>query len=207
MRNRILIRRYIQGLVGSIDDQEEYDTLYKNLCAVKALMDEEPRLMEILQSPFIPISKRSAIAREIITKRLDIKPPPEMPSVEAAVPEQYPPALNDLSTEAKTARFLLLLIEHDRMPIFLKILEGLPAAWNEVQGISTFTVASVAELSEDQKKQLAEKLEKMEQRPVSLSYTLDPGLIGGLCIRKGNLVYDVSISGSLKRLQERIIEG
>lgn len=207
MKNRTLIRSYTQGLVGSIDDQEEYDTLYNNLCAFKAMLDEDPRLLEILQSPFIPISKRSAIAREIIVRRLDIKPPPEMPSVEAAAPEQYPPALNDLSTEAKTARFLLLLIEHDRMPIFVRILEGLPAAWNEEQGISTFVVASVVELSEDQKKHLAEKLSKLEQRPVSLSYTLDPGLIGGLSIRKGNLVYDVSISGSLKRLQESIVEG
>jgi F-type H+-transporting ATPase subunit delta len=207
MSSQVLIRRYTQGLVNSIDDQVEYETLYKNLLAVQALLAGQPKLLELLQSPFLPVSKRAAIAEEILIKMFHIKPPPEIPSIEAAEPEPYPPARDDLSIGAKTARFLLLLIEHDRMPIFNAILDGLPAAWNEEQGITTFEVASVVELNAEQKKRLTSKLEKLEKRPVVLTFTTDPTLIGGLSIRKGNIVYDVSIEGSLQRLKEKISEG
>jgi len=207
MSKQVLIRRYTQGLVQSIDDQAEYDVLYKNLQAVKGLLAEQPKLMSMLQSPFFPVAKRIVIAQEILIKMFHIKPPPEIPSIEAADPEPYPPARDDLSIEAKTARFLLLLVEHDRLPIFNAILEELPTVWNEEQGITTFEVASVVELSGEQKKRLASKLEKLEKRPVTLNFTLNPSLIGGLSIRKGNIIYDVSITGSLQRLKEQIIEG
>jgi F0F1-type ATP synthase delta subunit len=206
MSEKVLIRRYTQGLVNSIDDQAEYEALYKNLLAVKSMLETQPRLLEMLQSPFLPVSKRAAIAEEILTRMFRIKPPPEIPSIEAAEPEPYPPARDDISSEAKTARFLLLLIEHDRLPIFAALLEGLPAAWNEEQGITTFEVASVVKLSDAQKERLADKLAKLEGRPVALTYAIDPSLIGGLSIRKGNIVYDASITGSLQRLKEQIIE-
>ena len=51
------------------------------------------------------------------------------------------------------------------------------------------------------------KLELLENKPVFLKYRSDPSLVGGLSIRKGNIVYDVSIRGNLGRLKENIIEG
>lgn len=207
MRSQVLIRRYTQGLVNAIDDQAEYDKLYDNLKAFKAMLAEQPKLLNMLQSPFLPVSKRTAIADEILSRMFNIEPPVEIPSIEAAEPESFSPVRDDLLVDAKTARFLLLLIEHERLSIFNAILDGLPGAWNEEQGITTFEVASVTELSDEQKKRLAAKLEMLERRPVALTYIIDPALIGGLSIRKGNIVYDVSIAGSLQRLKEQIIEG
>jgi F-type H+-transporting ATPase subunit delta len=207
MRDQLLIRRYMQGLVNAIDDQAEYEELSANLTAIKTMLAAEPELLKMLQSPFLPKSKRAAIAEEILIKMFHIKPPPEIPSIEAGAPEPFPPAKDDLSAGAKTARFFLLLIEHDRLPIFDAIMDGLATAWNEEQGIATFEVASVVELSDVQRRRLAEKLEQLEGRPVALRYTLDPSIIGGLSIRKGNIAYDVSIAGSLQRLKEQIIEG
>jgi F0F1-type ATP synthase delta subunit len=53
---------------------------------------------------------------------------------------------------------------------------------------------------------LANKLEKMEKRPVSLKYRIDPDLIGGVSIRQGNIIYDASLRGALTKLQEKILE-
>jgi len=50
-------------------------------------------------------------------------------------------------------------------------------------------------------------LELLEKRPVSLKYRSDSTLVGGLSIRRGNIIYDVSIRGNLDRLKEIIIEG
>ena len=62
-------------------------------------------------------------------------------------------------------------------------------------------------LTPEQKTALQERLEKIEGQPVALKYRKDPSLIGGLALRKGNIVYDVSLKGSLERLREHIIEG
>jgi len=106
----------------------------------------------------------------------------------------------------KISRFVMLLIENDRLGLLPDILESLPIMWNEKRGISTIEVSSAVPLEEGQKKKLKEKLEILERRPVFLKYRIDPTLVGGIFLRKGNIVYDVSIKGSLESLKEKIIE-
>jgi F-type H+-transporting ATPase subunit delta len=73
--------------------------------------------------------------------------------------------------------------------------------------VATFEVSSVLALSEAQRRKLAEELERLEKRPVSLNYRVDPELVAGLSLKKGNLVYDASFRGYLSKLKEKIIEG
>jgi F0F1-type ATP synthase delta subunit len=61
-------------------------------------------------------------------------------------------------------------------------------------------------VSETQKGRLERELSRLESAPVSCSYGLDPALVGGLFIRKGNRVYDASLKGELGRLQDIISE-
>jgi ATP synthase F1 delta subunit len=115
--------------------------------------------------------------------------------------------LKTLSYRPKTARFISLCVENDRLEFFADILDGLQEHWNEEMGVSTFEVSSVVPLNESQKERLKEKLERLEQKPVFLKFKTDPYLVGGLSIQRGNIIYDVSIRGSLDRLKENIIEG
>jgi len=68
-------------------------------------------------------------------------------------------------------------------------------------------VASAVPLSEAQKKRLAAELERLEKAPVRLTFRLDASVLAGLSVRKGNLVYDASLKGSLDRLRAQILEG
>jgi F-type H+-transporting ATPase subunit delta len=136
-------------------------------------------LQDTLQSPFLPATKKT----EIATRILEI-----------------------LSVGDKARRFLLLLVENGRLALLPEILEHLPVLWNREQGIVTFEVSSVIPLSSEQKKRLEEKLTSLEQSPVMLTYKMDHSLIGGLSIRKGNIVYDASIQGDLERLKQKIAE-
>jgi ATP synthase F1 delta subunit len=97
-------------------------------------------------------------------------------------------------------------VENDRLEFFEDILEFLPDLWNEEKGVSTFEVSSVVPLNEAQKEKLKKKLELLENKPVFLKYRSNPFLVGGLSLRQGNIVYDVSIRGNLDRLKENIIE-
>ena len=68
MKNRVLIRRYTQGLVHAIKDQAEFESLNRDLHAVLELLDSQPKLNEILQSPFLPVSKKMDVFRSVLEK-------------------------------------------------------------------------------------------------------------------------------------------
>ena len=151
----------------------------KELSEFAQFLSSHAELRDTLQSLFLPATKKTEIATGIL----------ELSSV-----------------RNKAKRFLLLLVENGRLALLPEILEHLPVLWNTEQGIVTFEVSSVIPLSSEQKKRLEEKLSSLEQSPVMLTYKKDRALIGGLSIRKGNIVYDASIQGDLKRLKQKIAE-
>ena len=179
MKSQVLLRRYTQGLINTVEDQVEFDALYRDLSAFAELLNQEKKLKETFHSPFLPTSKRVDIARAV---------------------------LDSVEIEDKARRFILLLVEKNRLGLFDSMIATLPVHWNEEQGITTFEVSSVVPLSETQKTTLNRKLEMLEKRSVDINYKIDPSIIGGLSIRKGNIVYDVSIEGSLNRLKETLSE-
>jgi F-type H+-transporting ATPase subunit delta len=179
MRSQILIQRYAQGLINSAKNAGEFDSLNAELSEFDRFLSSYPKLHDTLQSPLLPATKKKEIAAKILERTAVCN---------------------------KSKRFLLLLVENDRLMLLPEILEFLPVLWNEEQGISTFEVSSVIPLSPDQKKRLEEKLALLEKRPVTLTYKMNQSLIGGLSIRKGNIVYDASIQGDLERLKQKIVE-
>ena len=179
MRSRTLIRRYAQGFISSAKDKKEFGSLCADLSKFDDLLTSNTKLKETLISPLLPASKKEEIANLI---------------------------LEGTSIGDKVKRFLLLLVENNRLVLLSEIRGLLPILWNEEQGIVTFEVSSVIPLNPSQKNRLEEKLAALEQRSVNLAYKIDPSLIGGLSIRKGNIVYDASIQGDLKRLKQKIVE-
>jgi F-type H+-transporting ATPase subunit delta len=179
MKNQILVKRYTQGLVSSIKDQKEFEILSQQLADFFALLQDQDQLHQALTNPFLPRNRKVEIGKEVVSKG---------------------------EWTEKTSRFIVLLIENARIELLGDILESLPILWDEQRGISTIEVCSAVPLEEDQKRRLKEKLEILEKGPVSLKYRIDGELIGGFSLRKENIVYDVSIRGSLENLKEKIIE-
>ncbi len=180
MKRQILVKRYAQGLIGALRDDREFQQIARELDAFHGLFSSHPDLGEVMTNPFIAAKKKSRIIADIL-------------SASAFSP--------------KTTRFLTLLLNHHRLDLLGDLLKALPLFWNERQGVATFEVSSVVALSEAQRRKLAEELERLEKRPVSLNYRVDPDLVAGLSLKKGNLVYDASFRGYLSKLKEKIIEG
>ena len=180
MKNLVLVKRYCHGLLGALHDEDEYGLLFSDLESFARLMKEQKELRAALTTPFLPASKKQKITHEILQR---------------------------LSLQPKSVRFLQLLVENDRLGLLNDILELLPDLWNQARGVATFDVFSVVPLTPKQQRRLQDKLEDIEQGPVALKFRRDPSLIAGLSLRRGNMVYDVSLQGSLERLKEKIIEG
>lgn len=180
MKNLIIIKRYAQGFVNSLKDKKEFTVLYKQLTAFENLLSTQKEVKDALTSRFLTVTKKKEIAEQILEK---------------------------MEMEKKVLRFILLLVQNNRLELLSAIWKSLPDVWDETKGISVFEVFSVVSLTDKQKQKLKEKLEYLEKKPVSLKYKIDPTLIGGLSVKKGNVIYDISIKGNLMRLKELMSEG
>jgi F-type H+-transporting ATPase subunit delta len=180
MRNEALVNRYARGLVGALRGESELEAAHRELSAVSALLRENLELAAVLKSPFVPKKNKDQIVRDILASS---------------------------ARGAKTGRFLGLLIEHNRLHLLDDILRVVPGLWRESQGVRTFEVSSAISVTPKQQARLRAELERLEGGPVFLEYRIDPGLVGGLSLRKGNIVLDVSVQGRLAKLKEKMIEG
>jgi F-type H+-transporting ATPase subunit delta len=180
MKTHLLIKRYTQGLVEALKGEKEFLTLSRELSDFTELLLSHKQLLEALSNPILANDKKIQIIKDILTKK---------------------------RLSQKASRFIFVLAENNRLELLPEILESLPLLWNEKKGVFTYEVFSAVPLKESQKKKLEKKLESLEKGPVFLKYSVDPELIGGLSVRKGNIVYDISLRGSLSKMKEKIVEG
>jgi F-type H+-transporting ATPase subunit delta len=179
MKNDVLINRYAEGLAGALRTEEEYKAVSVELGEFAGLLESHDLLRATMLQPFVPAARKTEVLEDILARQ---------------------------GYQDKTRRLILLLAEHGRLDILGDIVRVLPALWNERQGVVTFEVRSVVPLKEGQRVRLEETLRSLERRPVSCAYALDPSIVGGLLVRKGNMIYDVSLKGQLERLKEIIRE-
>jgi len=176
----LLVKKYTQGLVGALKDEAEFRRVQGEIEGFAGLMRSREDFRGALVNPFLKAQKKAEIVREILGR---------------------------MGCLIKTIRFLSLVVRHGRLEFLPDIMAAAPAAWNERQGVLTFEVSSVVPLTEKQKDRLKAELERLEKKPVSLAFQADPAIIGGLSLKKGNVVYDVSVEGALLKLKEKIQEG
>lgn len=180
MKNQVLVRKYAQGLVQAVKEKPEFEAVRAELRSFLDLYAGQAELRSALASPFMNAPKKARILEEVLVRS---------------------------RAGEKTARFLSLLLEHKRMDLLKDIVDILPESWNEKLGILTFEVTSVVVLTDEQKARLRGALEAVEKNPVNLVFRIDPGIVGGLSLKKGHIVYDVSVQGHLNQLKERIQQG
>jgi len=179
MESQALVKRYTEGLAAALKSEEEYETVSRELAEFSDILEKNDELREVLLRPFLAAAKKAQIVQDILEKQ---------------------------PSQAKTRRLVLLLLQHRRLEILSRIVRDLPELWRARQGVLTFEVRSVVPLKDAQKKRLEAELRKLEKSQVYCTYVLEPGIIGGLYIKKGNMVYDVSLKGQLERLKEKIRE-
>jgi F-type H+-transporting ATPase subunit delta len=177
MRNLALVKKYADGLARALEDDREYEAVGADVRAFLGIFESQQNLGRALVSPFISARKREAVLDEVLTR---------------------------MGTSPKASRFLKLIQHHKRMEHLPAIVEALPQAWSEKKGVVTYEVASAVPMTSAQRDRLAGRLEASEGKPVRLILTTDPGLVGGLALRKGHIVYDASVEGELNVLKERL---
>jgi len=98
--------------------------------------------------------------------------------------------------------FLAVLIDHRRIANIGDVLEQFKRELDRRMGIADARVSSVRELSSVEKKSLEQQLATITGKVVRATYSLDPGLLGGVLVRVGSTIYDGSVHGRLQRMRQ-----
>lgn len=96
--------------------------------------------------------------------------------------------------------FLGVLIENGRTFIFNEIVASFARLYEEYKGILPVFVVSAQDLNDQTRQRLTGVLKNIFNKDIRLNVTVDPGLIGGLTVRTGSLMADVSVKTKLQKL-------
>ena len=179
MIKQVLIRRYGQGLINVLRDEADFRKVREEMREFTGLFFEHKKFRQALASPCVSKTKTTNLVREVLERA---------------------------AADHRTRNFILLLLEKGRFELLPDILDLLPLLWNDKIGAVTVEAISAVPLSPAQQTRLRRALESREGRPVFLNFSLDPELVGGLALRKGHVIYDLTLRGELSRLRDILAE-
>jgi len=104
----------------------------------------------------------------------------------------------------QTRRFLTLLADRARMPLFPDIFRLFRAELDRLMGRITVTVISSHPLPSDLIADYRRKIEEHYGHSALIRQEVDPELIGGVLIRVGNKLVDGTMDGSIRRFCDRL---
>lgn len=180
MSNSALSRRYARALVELGAEQKMVEQYGEELSRISNTMAGNDLLRLLLESPTLPLEKKSAIVGDIA---------------------------DALRLSGGMRNFIGLLLEKDRLKYVAQIEADYQQFAYERSGILRARVATAAELSASQQETIRAGLEKKTGKRIELTVQVDSSLIGGLRAEFGGKVYDGSIRTQLKRIENTLNKG
>jgi F-type H+-transporting ATPase subunit delta len=146
-----------------------------------ALLVTEPDVNRLLFTPGVDLQRLAATLAGICSEQLG----------------NPAPLAGDRSTGAN---FLRLLADNQRLSVLPDISVRFDALKAQAENTLEVTLATAAEISDEQRTRIAEALKKRFGRQVRLEVQLDPALIGGARLQVGDRVIDGSVRTGLDKL-------
>ncbi|GBD99790.1 ATP synthase subunit delta [bacterium BMS3Abin07] len=104
-------------------------------------------------------------------------------------------------------KYLKYLAANGAIAILPEILKLAVDMYREKKKKTKAIVISAVEISEDIGRRLKDILGRLTSKDVEIEYDNDPSLLGGFIIKMGSTMYDSSLKGQLKLLEDELIKG
>jgi F-type H+-transporting ATPase subunit delta len=168
-------RVYARALHDAASDAGTVKDVQTELAAVASAMAELPELRSVVGNPQLDAGSKAAV-------------------LEAAVGEP-----SELMTN-----FLRLITEKGRAGS----IEGIHSEYERIvaraEGQLTVELTTAYELSDDEAKEIVERIERASGRRVEAIRKVSPELIGGIVLQAGSLRADASVRGRLERMKQEL---
>ncbi len=180
MTNLTISRRYAKALLALGKEDGNYAQYAEELNALLAVMDAHPEMISAVSNPLYPLESRKK-AIQTVLERMNFAP--------------------------VVHHFLFLLVQKNRMRYLKDIILVYQKLVDEVQNISSATIISAAELTDEVVEKIKKAVEKMTGKQVKLQVEVDPDMIGGIITKVGDMSFDGSVRTQLMSLRESLKRG
>jgi F-type H+-transporting ATPase subunit delta len=169
---------YAQALMALAKDSDLVDRISEDINSLLALLKESDELRLCMTSPMFKSEQKKAILNQL------------------AGGDQLHPY---------THNFLMLLIDRGRIVFLEPICKQFQALVRELKRAVLAEVTSAVSLSDEQQEAIRQKVTAITQaQQVDLDIKIDPNLMGGVIIKVGSQVIDLSLKGQLRQIGMRL---
>jgi len=166
---------YARALFEAARDDDVLDRVHDELGEFADALEAERSLQVFLFSPYFSSEEKKDGVKRIVT-----------------------------DADERLVNFLELLAERHRMPALFRIRRTFDAMWAEENKLLPVTVTSAVDLDESLVNDIGKRSEEQTGRQVELSSKVDPGVLGGLQVRVGNMVLDATVRNRLEQLRKQV---
>ena len=178
LTDAVLAGRYARALFEAAQAAKAADAVRQDLAALAQAWRKDAALSTALSHPRLsPAEKKAAVKRAL---------------------QKAPHALTD--------RFVGLLLAKKRGSLLPATSALFEARADEAAGISRVQARTARPLADAQVKALSAALEKALKTKVALEVVEDEALLGGVVVRAGDRLWDLSLRGRLEKLREKLLE-
>lgn len=180
MKNLAIARRYAKALllIGKEDGQTEQ--YRRELEGVAHLLAERKELADTIANPLYNADERRKVFQGVIEK---------------------------LKLSKVMSSFFMLLFDKGRVAFIISINEFFQKLADELKGVASASLVSATELPAETIEKIRSALSKKTGKEITLDVKQDPGLIGGIVTKIGDLVLDGSIKTQLLNMRESLKRG
>jgi F-type H+-transporting ATPase subunit delta len=180
VKNLAIARRYAKALLLIGKEDGQTDQYRQELEGVANLMVQQKSLSDTIANPLYNAEDRKRVFQGVIEK---------------------------LNLSKVMSSFLMLLFEKGRVSFIVSINDFFQTLADELKGVARASLVSANKLSVETIEKIRAALSKKTGKEIVLDVKEDPGLIGGIVTRIGDLVLDGSIKTQLLNMRESLKRG
>lgn len=177
MRPTTLAKRYAHALADVAEDAGRLKPLRDELDVLAREARKNRLFAALLSSPRFTHQQRRSLIQDIAEK---------------------------LSLDELTIRFLGHLAASKRLELLEAVREQFSREADRRLGVQPVSVCTAVAMNDPQKQALQQALRRLIGKEIRMRCTVDETLISGFHVRAGNRLYDGSLLGQLRALQERM---
>ena len=178
MDKKGLVNKYTRALYNVSVQQEDVNEVSERIHYISTVMKAVPEFSQFLQTNQLSANDKLKVVKSVLKD--------DISSLEV-----------DLLAELIQHGHVLLMAEISRRFVYLVEVDS---------SVLNVKISSAAELSEEEIKNIVNKIETQSNKKVSIETETDASLIGGIKLRVGNTVIDNSISRRLELLKDTLTQ-
>jgi len=173
----VVAKRYAEAYLSFARDHDALDRVGEDISNLIGLIEVSEELADFFTNPLISSEDQSSCLKSL-----------------------FEGTLHEVSY-----KFLILLVQKERLAELEDILSMARQFWRDLQGVLPVSVTSAEEFTGDQRQALEKKLAERTGKTIEPTYSIQSDLIGGFQLSFQGVVEDYSLAAVLQTFKQNVL--